>query len=324
MIRDALLRVMAEFEDASRQPFKDHSFAHWIRDDIPKIFRDLVPEASRFTIQASPGKGNWVKGPWVAFFDPVVTGTAQEGYYVVYLFSSDMASVTLSLNQGVTALKRELGVPVARRVLVSRAAILAAHVGEEYKARFSDDLIDLRPLKPGSLLELYEHGHAFGVTYGAAALPTEEQLAADLIEILRLYHLATTRGGTSELEPETSAAAGTTEARTLAERRRSFFHKRVERNAKLSKEAKRIHGYSCQVCGFNFAAHYGALGEGYIEAHHKVPLSEIPDDGAVELSPKDDFAVVCANCHRMLHQKGAPKSFNEFIAAHAKRTGVGV
>jgi len=84
MIRDALLRVMAEFEDASRQPFKDHPFAHWIRDDMPKIFRDLVPEASRFTIQASPGKGNWVKGPWVAFFDPVVTGTAQEGYYVVF------------------------------------------------------------------------------------------------------------------------------------------------------------------------------------------------------------------------------------------------
>jgi 5-methylcytosine-specific restriction protein A len=235
-----------------------------------------------------------------------------------------MASVTLSLNQGVTALKKEHGIPVARRVLVSRAAVLSAHVGDDYKARFTDKPIDLHPRKPGSLLELYEHGHAFGVTYNAAALPSEEQLDADLRTILRLYQVATTRGGTSELEPETNAEAGTTEARTLEERRRSFFHKRVERNAKLSKEAKRIHGYSCQVCGFNFAAHYGALGEGYIEAHHKVPLSEIPDDGAVELSPKEDFAVVCANCHRMLHRKGAPKSFNEFVAAHAKRIGVGL
>ena len=45
--------------------------------------------------------------------DPEVTTTQQTGYYVVYLFSVDMKRVYLSLNQGITYLKDELGEPAA-------------------------------------------------------------------------------------------------------------------------------------------------------------------------------------------------------------------
>jgi predicted HNH restriction endonuclease len=31
-------------------------------------------------------------------------------------------------------------------------------------------------------------------------------------------------------------------------------------------------------------------------------MSELPDEEDVMLSPRDDFAVVCAYCHRMLHR----------------------
>jgi len=30
-------------------------------------------------------------------------------------------------------------------------------------------------------------------------------------------------------------------------------------------------------------------------------------------SPKDDFAVVCGNCHRMIHRKNAPGGFGELV-----------
>ena len=40
----------------------------------------------------------------------------------------------------------------------------------------------------------------------------------------------------------------------------------------------------------------------YIETHHKVPLSELKEDQIAETFV-DDLALVCANCHRMLHKK---------------------
>jgi hypothetical protein len=44
--------------------------------------------------------------PWIAVLDLEVTSTAQEGLYVVYLYSADLARVYLSMNQGATQHKR--------------------------------------------------------------------------------------------------------------------------------------------------------------------------------------------------------------------------
>lgn len=52
------------------------------------------------------------------------------------------------------------------------------------------------------------------------------------------------------------------------------------------------------VCKFDFAATYGGLGERFIEAHHIVPLAQA---GATK-TRLDDLALVCSNCHRMLHR----------------------
>ena len=78
-----------------------------------------------------------------------------------------------------------------------------------------------------------------------------------------------------------------------------------ERNNKVVQEAKRLfmatHGGKlyCEVCGFDFRQKYGKLGEGFIEAHHIIELSKI--DGKHEVKPTD-FAMVCSNCHSMLHR----------------------
>jgi hypothetical protein len=55
----------------------------------------------------------------------------------------------------------------------------------------------------------------------------------------------------------------------------------------------------CEACGFNFAAVYGGLGEGFAECHHRWPLAEYDAEAPTCL---EDLAVVCANCHRMLHR----------------------
>ena len=51
-----------------------------------------------------------------------------------------------------------------------------------------------------------------------------------------------------------------------------YYLARYERNPKYREQAIKIHGLTCQVCGFNFERQYGSLGYGYIEIHHKKPL----------------------------------------------------
>ena len=74
-----------------------------------------------------------------------------------------------------------------------------------------------------------------------------------------------------------------------------------KRDPRLRSLAIQKYGAECQVCKFNFSERYGTLGEGYIEVHHLKPLSL---DRLPRIVTVDDVAVVCANCHRMLHRKG--------------------
>jgi 5-methylcytosine-specific restriction protein A len=55
----------------------------------------------------------------------------------------------------------------------------------------------------------------------------------------------------------------------------------------------------CEACGFDFHAAYGNIGYGFAECHHIIPLSDLHHGVKTKLS---DLAVVCSNCHRMLHK----------------------
>jgi hypothetical protein len=82
-------------------------------------------------------------------------------------------------------------------------------------------------------------------------------------------------------------------------------HRERERNQKVIREAKvrRTHAdplLRCDVCRLSFAKRYGQLGMGYIEAHHMVPISEY---SRVTRTKLEDIALVCSNCHRMLHRR---------------------
>lgn len=77
------------------------------------------------------------------------------------------------------------------------------------------------------------------------------------------------------------------------------FASRIERNSRNRIEAIRLHGYTCQACGFNFEKTYGTLGRNYIEVHHVNPLAE---QGEGIVNPETDLVCLCANCHRMVHR----------------------
>lgn len=85
-------------------------------------------------------------------------------------------------------------------------------------------------------------------------------------------------------------------------RAKAIVSRRRERSPFLRAEAIRIHGYACQVCGFSFESTYGDWGRNFIEVHHIAQLQEAPDSG-IMTDPARDMAVLCSNCHRMIHRK---------------------
>jgi 5-methylcytosine-specific restriction enzyme A len=90
-------------------------------------------------------------------------------------------------------------------------------------------------------------------------------------------------------------------------RRKFVIHRRREgamRRAKIAEGISRHGKLVCEVpkCAFDFEKRYGKLGHGYAQVHHLIPLHKAPLVGrAVKLS---DLAIVCANCHVMIHAGG--------------------
>lgn len=75
-----------------------------------------------------------------------------------------------------------------------------------------------------------------------------------------------------------------------------------ERSPRLRAAALALHGTRCQVCDFDFGEVYGEWGEGFAEVHHMKQLGGVPEEGA-ETDVATDLAVLCSNCHRMVHRK---------------------
>jgi putative restriction endonuclease len=79
-------------------------------------------------------------------------------------------------------------------------------------------------------------------------------------------------------------------------------HLRRERSKSLVDRFKsQLDSFACCVCEFDFFKTYGELGRGFIEAHHKLPISQLRPGTKSRL---EDLAPVCSNCHRMLHRFG--------------------
>ena len=308
-LRDTFGRILNEYGTAKSQALRNHPLAQFVRDTAPNEVRDALGDASRGLIsEGSVGRGNWAAVPWIAIFDPLVTGTATSGYYPVYLFHASEPTIHLSLNQGTTETREEFGAET-RMVLQDRAAFI--------RKRLADftNLLPTREIDLGSDARLpgdYAAGHALGFTYDGARLPPEADLRTDLRNIVSAYRALTFRGG---LDPSSYGDEGldaNEPATTLLEKRQYRLHRRIERNPSAARLAKKHHGVVCQACGLDFAQRYGVIGKGFVEAHHLRPMSALTEGEAVIYDVDADFAVLCANCHRMIHRTDDPSDLQSF------------
>jgi 5-methylcytosine-specific restriction protein A len=83
------------------------------------------------------------------------------------------------------------------------------------------------------------------------------------------------------------------------------LHRFRERDSTLAKtrkaqELKKSGRLVCEACDFDFAEAFGERGLGYIEVHHTRALETLKAGDRTKLS---ELALLCANCHRMVHAK---------------------
>lgn len=83
------------------------------------------------------------------------------------------------------------------------------------------------------------------------------------------------------------------------------LHLKKERNKKLIAVKKKLAFdkdplLPCEICGISFKEKYGDIGEGFIEAHHVFPISQLTEETKTKL---EDLILVCSNCHKIIHRK---------------------
>jgi len=113
---------------------------------------------------------------------------------------------------------------------------------------------------------------------------------------------------------ETIIEEGALDNRTTTQRVRSAKLREIAIN-----EFKKAHNGQvfCVVCGFNFSETYGEHGKDFIEIHHIEPMHLMDIEGektTIEKALKK-VAMVCPNCHKMIHRdKGKMLSIEELKA----------
>ena len=164
---------------------------------------------------------------------------------------------------------------------------------------------------PGALLD--EHGYVIFETPDAFRSCPQLRIRQDVV----------VPGGISQIPGYTLGAdvnggsSITYEMATYAEgARRDVVQSTIERSGAARDACIAVHGTTCAVCGFNFKAVYGELGEGFIHVHHCNPVSF----GMRDVDPVGEMRPLCPNCHAMIHREDPPlsiKSLQQLIVRKA-------
>ena len=159
-----------------------------ITKTLPGELRESL-DARDLEVEGSTGLGNITAAPWIAIFDRRLTTSATTGYYVVYLYSVDLETVTLCVAFGTTQFENQFGRP-PKSFGPMRAA--AKRLQDLYREivppRFVIGPIHLSAKRTQKLHYAYEQSVIFSLPpYSIKALPSEDELKADLTEIINLY-----------------------------------------------------------------------------------------------------------------------------------------
>lgn len=183
-LAENLEKFTSNWVQATREPFANHWLANFLRNDVKVAIETIVKSFdATYQIKASAGAGNWANVPWLSILNPKITTTTQDGIYPVYLFSADGSGFYLSLMQGTTTPKRELG--------KNDADIRSNLIKEYIPAKFPElkswgkQQIDLNA--DTALGKSYESANIVAKHYSLDSALDSETLKQDLLALLSFY-----------------------------------------------------------------------------------------------------------------------------------------
>jgi 5-methylcytosine-specific restriction protein A len=148
--------------------------------------------------------------------------------------------------------------------------------------------------------QLYSAGNILSIEYDTSNLPTEALLISDLREALILYRAVRNAGGW--IADDDIIREAEEEGISLPEAKRYRLHRSIERRSGNADKVKKAQGTTCKGCDKKLSDVYGPIADRLIHAHHLRPLADLEMDEKVELNPHTDFAVLCPNCHAIIHR----------------------
>ena len=307
MLKSILKEITQKYAFERAKPIAGSQFANFVRRDLAQEAKKrLVFLPFNYTVKASVGNGNWAAVPWLAFFDPIITKSATQGVYIVYLINPIDETVILSMNQGTTIVYDEFGEKNGLNVLRRRAVDLRDLV-PEYSKNF-----DSTPIELGSNEKYprgYAAGHSFGRTYQMHNIETE-QFDIDLENMFHAYRAIVDRGATSPIDI-LQQEAGTTD---IEETRRYILSRRIERTPDVRKKVLAIKPPVCEGCGLDPRIHYSFNGKTIntpLDVHHCRPIRNLSEGETSRYTIPDDFLVLCPTCHRMIHKQDDKANLEE-------------
>lgn len=179
-LREVLQRTLDNYLTVKLEPQGGHPFNKWFRR-LPTALKQIIPNTSDLRIDYGSGHGsNWSYIPYIAFRRHDIAPSTQYGVYPAYVFSGDMSSVYLSLNQGAANAVNAKNNKTARLREIAVSLRSLVEIPEKFK-------LDKISLGFASQAASFESGHVCGKQYQAGSLPNEQLLQEELSEMLALY-----------------------------------------------------------------------------------------------------------------------------------------
>lgn len=163
-----------------------------VTDEFPRLLEKWGPADTSYIYFGSAGQGNISAAPWIAIFDPRLTETAQNGYYPVYLFSTDLSRLYLSFALGVTQFDQQFGENINSIKKMKNGAERIRHLCQTLMR--PDDLkqtrINLTATNGPRRYKCYEAATILAYSaYDIQNLPSDAKLKDDFLGIMDFYQI---------------------------------------------------------------------------------------------------------------------------------------
>lgn len=293
-----------------------------LQEKLPEFFNNILKEIGRlggFKVEGSFGAGNMANIPWVAIFNKKVTTTAQDGYYIVLLFSEDMSGCYLSLNQGFTRFGKQYSSSVAHYKIKQ----IAKNAKRFFQASPNSIAGEISLSASGDLGKGYQVGAIESFFYKHDALPTEQEFTSNFKELLGYYDKILDGCGVSldSLCPATESqfqnsviekaiskkkrnkigiADNLIKKVDVPERRLLKGQYRHVRDPAMAAQAVLSANFKCELGDEHKTFTASSKKLPYIEAHHLVPMEQ-QDSFTYSLDVPANIVALCPFCHKLLH-----------------------